>query len=162
MASAARSGGAGGAAALTDMVALSRAREAGARFQRALTPTDLHRPAGRALRLLADVDISFSRNCCSQIFGGGRWSLGRSAPMPDVGFAGSGRRRWCRRRSSAASYRVIDNDRQIPQHRQWWRSTSLAQRRGRCGSKDQRNLAALTDMVALSRAREAGADSSEL
>ena len=31
----------------------------------------------------------------------------------DGGFAGSGRRRWCRRRSSAASYRVIDNDRKF-------------------------------------------------
>ena len=31
----------------------------------------------------------------------------------DVGFAWSGRRRWCRRRSSAASYRVIDNDRKF-------------------------------------------------
>ena len=31
----------------------------------------------------------------------------------DGGFAGSGRRRWCRRRSSAASYRVIANDRKF-------------------------------------------------
>ena len=31
----------------------------------------------------------------------------------DVGFAWSGRRRWCRRRSSAASYRIIDNDRKF-------------------------------------------------
>ena len=31
----------------------------------------------------------------------------------DVGFAWSGRRRWCRRRSSAASYGVIDNDRKF-------------------------------------------------
>ena len=31
----------------------------------------------------------------------------------DGGFAWSGRRRWCRRRSSAASYRVIDNDRKF-------------------------------------------------
>jgi hypothetical protein len=31
----------------------------------------------------------------------------------DVGFAWSGRRRWCRRRSRAGSYRVIGNDRQI-------------------------------------------------
>ena len=38
----------------------------------------------------------------------------------DVGFAWSGRRRWCRRRSSAASYRVIGNDRQILQYRQWF------------------------------------------
>ena len=44
-----------------------------------------------------------------------RWSSG-GATDDDVGFAGSGRRRWCRRRSSAARYRVVDNDRQIPQH----------------------------------------------
>ena len=31
----------------------------------------------------------------------------------DVGFAWSGRRRWCRRRSRAGSYGVIGNDRQI-------------------------------------------------
>ena len=54
----------------------------------------------------------------------------------DVGFAWSGRRRWCRRRSSAASYRVIGNDRQILQHRQW-------------------GAAALTLRAALTRAREA-------
>ena len=36
-----------------------------------------------------------------------------SAADADVGFAWSGRRRWCRRRSSAASYGVIDNDRKF-------------------------------------------------
>jgi hypothetical protein len=43
---------------------------------------------------------------------GRRWSSG-GATDDDIGFAGSGRRRWCRRRSSAARYRVINNDRQI-------------------------------------------------
>ena len=54
----------------------------------------------------------------------------------DVGFAWSGRRRWCRRRSSAASYRVIDNDRKF-------RST------------DSGALSAFTMFAALTRAREA-------
>ena len=52
----------------------------------------------------------------------------------DVGFAWSGRRRWCRRRSSAASYRVIANDRKF-------------------GSTDSGT--ALTELSALTRAREA-------
>ena len=72
----------------------------------------------------------------------------------DVGFAWSGRRRWCRRRSSAASYRVIDDDRKF-------RSTdsggalarSLSAAAG-AARKDQRNLAAFTIRAALTRARE--------
>ena len=36
----------------------------------------------------------------------------------DGGFAGSGRRRWCRRRSELPGHRQRS---QIPQHRQWWR-----------------------------------------
>ena len=44
---------------------------------------------------------------------------------------------------------------QIPQHRQWWRSPSLAQRCGAAARKDQRNLAALIIMSAVTRAREA-------
>ena len=51
---------------------------------------------------------------------------------------------------------------QIPQHRQWWRSPSLAQRCGAAARKDQRNLAASTACAAVTRAREAGADSSAL
>jgi hypothetical protein len=39
-----------------------------------------------ALRLLADVDISFWWNCCSQILGR-TMELGRSAADADVGFA---------------------------------------------------------------------------
>ena len=58
----------------------------------------------------------------------------------DVGFARSGRR-WCRRRSSAASYRVIDNRSENLQHCQW---------------------TALTLRAALTRAREAAPNSSEL
>jgi hypothetical protein len=44
-----------------------RAHEGRADFQQALTPTDL---TGRLLRLLADVDFSFWRNCRSQILDG--------------------------------------------------------------------------------------------
>jgi hypothetical protein len=52
----------------------SRAREAAPIPAR--SDADRPAPAGwAALRLLADVDISFSRNCCSQI-GGGRWRSG--------------------------------------------------------------------------------------
>ena len=72
----------------------------------------------------------------------------------DVGFARSGRR-WCRRRSSAASYRVIDNRSENLQHCQWSalpRSLSAAAAAAR---KDQRNLAAFTLRAALTRAREA-------
>ena len=77
--------------------------------------TGLHRPAGRRQRLLADVDIIFFAELllADSAADAGARATGADA---DVGFAGSGRRRWCRRRSSAASYRVIDNDRQIPQH----------------------------------------------
>ena len=42
----------------------------------------------------------------------------------DVGFAWSGRRRWCRRRSSAASYRVIGNRSENLQHCQWSQSVN--------------------------------------
>ena len=76
-------------------------------------------------------------------------------------FAWSGRR-WCRRRSSAASYRVIDNRSENLQHCQWGalpRSLSAAAAAAR---KDQRNLAAFTALAALSRAREGPADSNEL
>ena len=57
---------------------LARARRAG-RFQRALTPTDLHRPARRRCGWWPTSTVLFSGSCCWQI-GGGRWSSG-SAPM---------------------------------------------------------------------------------
>ena len=66
--------------ALTLFAALTRAARP-APTQRALE-ADRPAPAGwAALRLLADVDISFSRNCCWQFRGrtmelGGRWSSG--------------------------------------------------------------------------------------
>ena len=76
--------------------------------------------------------------------------LGRSAPM--LTWASPGRAAaMCRRRSRAARYGVIGNDRQILQHRQWGalpRSLSAADR------KDQRNLAALIMFSALTRTRE--------
>ena len=105
------------------------------RFQRALTPTDLHRPAGRRCGCWPTSTFLFRGICCSQIR---RQTLALGIGAADVGFAWSGRR-WCRRRSSAASYRVIDK-----QHCQWGalpRSLSAAAAAAR---KDQRNLAALT------------------
>ena len=60
--------------------------------------------------------------------------LGRSAPMMSAS-PGRGGGDGAGAGPSAASYRVIDNDRQIPQHRQWG--------------------PALTGIAALTRAREA-------
>ena len=68
------------------------------------------------MRLLVDVAISFWWNCCSQILFGGDDGARTIGAIDDVG----------RRRSSAASYGVIGNDRQILQHRQWGRVHSLA------------------------------------
>ena len=82
------------------------------------TSSDADRPAPAgwvALRLLADLDSSFSRNCCWQLRGR---TLELGIGAADVGFAWSGRR-WCRRRSSAASYRVIANRSENLQHCQW-------------------------------------------
>ena len=63
-----------GGAALIMLSALTRARETAPIPAR--SDADRPAPAGSAaLRLLADVDISFSRNCCWQ-FRGGRWSSG--------------------------------------------------------------------------------------
>ena len=95
--------------ASTMLAVVTRAREAAPIPAR--SEADRPAPAGCAvLRLLADVDISFSRNCCLAASGAddGARAIGADA---DVGFAWSGRKRWCRRRSSAASYRVIGNDR---------------------------------------------------
>ena len=72
--------------------------------------------------------------------------------MVRVGFAWSGRRRWCRRRSSAASYRVIANDRKFCSTDSGGALPSLAQRCGAADRKDQRNLAALIMLSALTRA----------
>ena len=68
-----------GGAALIMLSALTRARETAPIPAR--SDADRPAPAGSAaLRLLADVDISFSRNCCWQ-FRGRTMELGRSAPM---------------------------------------------------------------------------------
>ena len=108
---------------------------------------DLHRPAERGC-----VGIRFGEIVVR------RWwrtmELGRSAPMP--GFARSWRRRWCRRQSS---YRVMDNDRQFLQHRQRGALPRSLTAVAAAARKHQRNLAALTILAAVTRAREAGADS---
>ena len=139
-------------AAFTALAALTRAREWPGRFQRALTPTDLHRPARRRCGWWPTSTVLFSGICCWQIRRR-TLELGIGADA-DVGFAWSGRR-WCRRRSSAASYRVIANRSENLQHRQWGalpRSLSAAAAAAR---KDQRNLAAFTALAAL-RARAKG------
>ena len=126
-------------AASTACAAVTRAREAGADSS-ALggRPTCTGRLGGAAAAgrrrhfLLAELVLADSA-----VDAGAR-ATGADA---DVGFAGSGRRRWCRRRSSAASYRVIGNDRKF-------RSTDSG--------------TALTACAAVTRAREAGADSSAL
>ena len=139
-------------AALTRSAALTRAREAAPIPAR--SEADRPAPAGSAaLRLLADVDISFSRNCCWQLRGR-TLELGRSAPMLMAASPG---------RAAAMVPAPVERSElpghrqrsQIPQHRQWWRSRSLAQRCGAAARKDQRNLAALTRSAALTRAREA-------
>ena len=103
----------------------SRARARRRRFQRALTPTDLHRPAGRRCGCWPTSTVLFSGIVVGR-FGGGRWSSGIGADA-DVGFA------W----SAAAMVPAPIERSQLPGHRQ--RSA---------------NSAAPT-VVALSRARSA-------
>ena len=91
------------------MIAASRAR---ARRRRFPASSDAERPApagSAALRLLADVDSSFSRNCCWQLR---RWTLalGRPAPMLTSASPGRGGGDGA---GAAASYRVIGNDRKF-------------------------------------------------
>ena len=114
------------------LAALTRARETAPIPAR--SDADRPAPAGwAALRLLADVDISFSRNCCWQ-FRGRTLELGRSAPMLMAASPG---------RAAAMVPAPVERSQlpghrqrsQILQHRQWWRATSLAQRCGRCGSE---------------------------
>ena len=118
-----------GAAALIMLAAVTRAREAAPIPAR--SDADRPAPAGSAaLRLLADVDSSFSRNCCWQIR---RWTLalGRPAPMLTAASPGRGGGDGA---GAAASYRVIGNDRKF-------RSTDSG--------------SALTTCAAVTRAREA-------
>ena len=135
-------------AAFTLLAAPTRAREAAPIPAR--SDADRPAPAGSAaLRLLADVDSSFSRNWCWQIR---RWTLalGRPAPMLTAASPGRGGGDGA---GAAASYRVIGNDRKF-------RSTDsggalLARSAGGAAArKDQRNLAELTIFAALTRARD--------
>ena len=95
-------------AALIILAALTRAHEAAPIPAR--SDADRPAPAGSAaLRLLADVDSSFSRNWCWQIR---RWTLalGRPAPMLTAASPGRGGGDGA---GAAASYRVIGNDRKF-------------------------------------------------
>ena len=87
--------------------------------------------------------------------GDGARAVGAIDDDDDVGFAGTGPPR-IRRRASAARQGVIDNDWQILQHLRW--GARLRSRRAAPGAalNDQRNLAALTMLSILTRAREAG------
>ena len=118
------------------LAALTRARETAPKLQRALTPTDLHRPARRRCGCWPTSTVLF-RGIVVGSFGAGRWRCARPAPVE---------------RSELPGHRQRSK---IPQHRQWWRSPSLAQRCGAAAGKDQRNLAALIMLAALTRAREA-------
>ena len=120
----------------------------------ARSEADRPAPAGwAALRLLTDVDISFSRNWCWQLR---RWTLALGRPAPMLTAASPDRAAAMVpapvKRSELPGHRQRS---QIPQHQQWWRSPSLAQRCGAAARKDQRNLAALTACAAVTRAREA-------
>ena len=110
------------------------------------TSSDADRPAPAgwaALRLLADVDIFFSGICCSQIRRQ-TLELGIGADA-DVGFAWSGRR-WCRRRSSAASYRVIDNRSENLQHCQCQRQPLALPSRARARRRRFQRALTQTDL----------------
>ena len=108
--------------ALTKRAVVTRARKTAPIPAR--SDADRPAPAGwAALRLLADVDSSFSGIVVGRLAAdAGARAIGAAA---DVGFAWSGRR-WCRRRSRAASYRVIDNRSENLQHCQWGALTKRA------------------------------------
>jgi hypothetical protein len=81
-------------------------------IRRALEADRPARAAGSALRLLVDVAIFV----LAKLLVGRFWSGaddGAQAVAADVGFAGSGRWRWCGRRSSATRYGVMTTDRKI-------------------------------------------------
>ena len=106
-------GGAGAAlndhrnlAALTILAVVTRARGA-RRFQRALTQTDLLEPPGRRCGCWSTSPFLFSGLLLAG--SGRRWSSGDRAIAGAPAALG-------RRRSSAGSYGVIDNDRKILQH----------------------------------------------
>ena len=111
----------------------SRARARRRRIP-ARSEADRPAPAGwAALRLLADVDSSFSRNCCWQIRRR-TMALGRSAPMLTSASPG---------RAAAMVPAPVERS-QLPGHRQQigksaaltvGRSPALSQRCGRCGSE---------------------------
>jgi len=62
------------------------------------------------------VASSFSRNCCWQIPVRGDDGARAVGATDDVGFGGSGRRRWCRRRAERSEVGGHRQRSQIPQH----------------------------------------------
>ena len=148
-------------AALTELSLPSRARARRRRFQRALTPTDLHRPARRrcgcwptsTVLLLAELLLADSAADA------GARAIGADA---DVGFAWSG---------PAAMVPAPIERSQLPGHRQQignsaaptvGRSPSLAQRCGRCGSERSAEFGRVNHFRCPHARARGGADSSAL
>ena len=86
-----------GVSAFDTFAAVSRAREA-RRFPGALRRSDLLEPPGRRCGCWRRRHLRFSELLTGRFWFGA--DDGAQAVAADVGFAGSGRRRWCRRRSS--------------------------------------------------------------
>ena len=102
-----------GVAALTLFAALTRAREAAPIPAR--SEADRPAPAGwAALRLLADVDISFSRNCCWQLRGRtmelGRSALPNSADLSEPQLRSAERARESATTVGAAEFAIVVDD----------------------------------------------------
>src|ERR1700691_6299177 len=137
------------------------ARARGARrYERALRQTDLLEPPGRRRGCWSTSSFLFSGIVVGRLWSGA--DDGAQAVAADVGFAGSGRWRWCRRRSSAARYGVMTTDRKICST---YRGGACSRSRSAAAAaalNDHRNLAAYTLLTALTRAREAREFSSEL
>ena len=143
-------------AALIIFAALTRAREARAdSSELRRRPTCTGRLGGAAAagrrRHFFLAELLFADS-------GATMELGRSAPMLTSASPG----RWCRRRSSAGRYGVIDNDRKFCSTDSGGALACSRSAAATAALNDHRNLAALTIFAALTRAREARADSSEL
>ena len=138
----------------------SRARARRRQFQRALTPTDLHRPAGRRCGCWPTSTFLFSGIVVRQIRRR-TLELGRSAPMLTSASPG---------RAAAMVPAPIERS-ELPGHRQQigksaalsvGRSPSLAQRCGRCGSERSAEFGSVNRLRCRHARARGGADSSAL
>ena len=139
-----------------DHTVCTHARARGARRSSELRrQTDLHRPAGWRCGCWPTSPFRFSGLLFAD--SGATMELGRSAPM--LTWASPGRAAvMVPAPVEGRELRGHRQRRQILQQRQWRRSPALAHRCGDRGWKDQRNLAALIILSALTRAHEARAD----